>query len=203
MPTNNTNPTDSGHNVLIDTIQSTQRPRPPGSNPRPSAIERRQSESLADRTAQGDSRALEAQITRTWTAGDIYAPHDLSPSEMQKARFARNSAAIARRAYRGNTRKKGGKDVIDDLGIDPMKEYKNFAMISEYVSEMGRIKHGRETGLRGVNQRRMARAVRRAVGIGIMPSVHRHPELMSERMAGRTSGWRNSMPGALGSFTRS
>lgn len=122
---------------------------------------------------------------------------------MQKARYARNTAAIARKAYRGNTRKKGGKDVIDDLGINPINDYKNFAMMSEYVSEMGRIRHGRDTGLRGVNQRRMARAVRRAVGIGIMPSVHRHPELMPERMAGRTSGWRSSMPGPLGSYNRS
>jgi len=72
--------------------------------------------------------------------------------------------------------------VIDDLALDPLREYKNFAMLGEYVSEMGRIRHGRETGLRGVNQRRVARAVRRAVGIGIMPSVHRHPELMEERM---------------------
>lgn len=72
--------------------------------------------------------------------------------------------------------------MLDDLGLDPRKEYKNFAMMSEFVTEMGRIRHGRETGLRGVNQRRVAKAVRRAVGIGIMPSVHRHPELMEERM---------------------
>lgn len=35
-----------------------------------------------------------------------------------------------------------------------------------------------ETGLRPVNQRRVAKAIRRAIGIGLMPSVHKHPELL-------------------------
>jgi small subunit ribosomal protein S18 len=46
---------------------------------------------------------------------------------------------------------------------------------------MGRIKHSKETGLRPVNQRRIARAIRRAIGIGMMPSVHRHPEELYKR----------------------
>ena len=51
-------------------------------------------------------------------------------------------------------------------------------MMSEMVSETGRIKHSRETGLRPKNQRKMAKAVRRAIGLGLMPSVHRHPEIL-------------------------
>jgi small subunit ribosomal protein S18 len=50
--------------------------------------------------------------------------------------------------------------------------------MSEYMTPMGRIKHSKETGLRPVNQRRIARAIRRSIGIGIMPSVHRHPEVL-------------------------
>jgi len=42
----------------------------------------------------------------------------------------------------------------------------------------GRIRAVADTGLRPVNQRRMAKAVRRAIGLGIHPSVHRHPELL-------------------------
>lgn len=45
---------------------------------------------------------------------------------------------------------------------------------------MGRIKHSNETGLRAVNQRKVAKAVRRAVGIGLMPSTHRHPEILKK-----------------------
>lgn len=58
-------------------------------------------------------------------------------------------------------------------------------MMSEYMSPMGRIEHGSTTGLRPVNQRRMARAIRRAVGLGLMPSVHRHPEILRKEMMRR------------------
>ncbi len=43
---------------------------------------------------------------------------------------------------------------------------------------MGRIRHSSDTGLRAVNQRRIAKAIRRAIGMGLMPSVHKHPEML-------------------------
>jgi len=46
------------------------------------------------------------------------------------------------------------------------------------MTPMGRIMHSKDTGLRPVNQRRMAKAIRRAIGTGIHPSVHRHPEIL-------------------------
>jgi small subunit ribosomal protein S18 len=52
--------------------------------------------------------------------------------------------------------------------------------MSEYMTDMGRIKHSKETGLRPVNQRRIAKAIRRSVGIGLMPSVHKHPEILQK-----------------------
>lgn len=55
-------------------------------------------------------------------------------------------------------------------------------MMSEYMTPMGRIKHSRETGLRPRNQRKIAKAIRRAIGIGMMPSVHRHPEILKREM---------------------
>jgi small subunit ribosomal protein S18 len=63
--------------------------------------------------------------------------------------------------------------------------------MSEYMTEMGRIKHSRDTGLRAVNQRKVAKAIRRAIGVGLMPSVHRHPELLkrailNDRYTGRS-----------------
>lgn len=33
---------------------------------------------------QAESRALERFQTREWRAGDVYAPHDLSPAQMRK-----------------------------------------------------------------------------------------------------------------------
>jgi ribosomal protein S18 len=60
--------------------------------------------------------------------------------------------------------------------------------MSEYVTDFGRIKHSRDTGLRPKNQRAMAKAVRRAIGIGLIPSVYKHPELLEEQMTRRMRG---------------
>lgn len=54
--------------------------------------------------------------------------------------------------------------------------------MSEYMTTMGRIKPRTETGLRPVNQRKIAKALRRAIGMGLMPSVHRHPEIIASEM---------------------
>ncbi|KAM5445987.1 WD40 repeat-like protein [Microsporum audouinii] len=105
---------------------------------------------------------LQKQQTRSWQAGDVYSPRDLSPAEMKKWR----------------KRQSPSTDIFDALSLNPLHMYKNFAVMSEYVSETGRIKPARETGLRRVNQRKLSKAIRRAVSMGLMPSVHRHPEIL-------------------------
>lgn len=50
--------------------------------------------------------------------------------------------------------------------------------MSEFMTSMGRIKHSRETGLRPVNQRKMAKAIRRSIGMGLHPSTHFHPMIL-------------------------
>ncbi|KAL8723513.1 MAG: hypothetical protein Q9181_007272, partial [Wetmoreana brouardii] len=121
---------------------------------------------------------LERQIYRRFRPGDIYAPHDLSPAEQQKWRQRHVGGNIdGQRGPHQNTPGKK-KDVFDMLNINPIKEYWNMSMMTEFVTSMGRLRHRRETGLRGVNQRRIGRAVRRAVGMGLLPSVHKHPEML-------------------------
>lgn len=71
-------------------------------------------------------------------------------------------------------------DVMDQLNMNPLDHYKNVSIMSEYVTDMGRIRHSNDTGLRPVNQRKMAKAIRRSIGVGLMPSVYRHPELLRE-----------------------
>lgn len=46
------------------------------------------------------------------------------------------------------------------------------------MTDGGSILRPKKTGLRPVNQRKMAKAVRRAIGLGLHPSVHKHPELL-------------------------
>lgn len=133
-------------------------------------------------TSRGWSRSdLERQaIHRRWTPGSVYAPHDLTGIEMSKWKKQRR-------------RPKPKVDVVDNLRLHNGGRggglvgnlYKNMSIMSEYVTEMGRIRHSSDTNLRPVNQRRMARAVRRAIGVGIlMPSTHRHPEILRMEMRG-------------------
>ncbi|KAL1639301.1 hypothetical protein SLS58_008014 [Diplodia intermedia] len=106
---------------------------------------------------------LEGQMQRRWQSGDVYAPHDLTGVEAKKWKRSRRAPKT---------------DAVDYLGLNPTKEYKNFAIMSEFMTELGRIKPSKATGLRPKNHRKMAKAIRRAIGIGIMPSVHIHPELI-------------------------
>jgi small subunit ribosomal protein S18 len=50
--------------------------------------------------------------------------------------------------------------------------------MSDFVTDMGRIRPRKETGLRPVNQRKVAKAVKRAIALGLMPSAYRHPEII-------------------------
>ncbi|KAF1818486.1 ribosomal protein S18 [Dissoconium aciculare CBS 342.82] len=125
-------------------------------------------EAIANGQRGYTSQDLDKQVTRRWRAGDVYAPHDLSGIEMAKWKRLRRKD---RPRY----------DVLDLLGIDPLLHYKNFSIMSEYMTSMGRIKHISETGLRPVNQRKMAKAIRRAIGIGLIPSTHAHPEMFDRR----------------------
>ncbi|TGJ88674.1 hypothetical protein E0Z10_g100 [Xylaria hypoxylon] len=90
------------------------------------------------------------QLPRRWRAGDVYSPHDMSPSETAK--------------WRKNTARQ--KDLVDLLGLRPLDMYRgpgvgendvglkleNFSVISEFMTPHGRIKRSVETGLNPVNQ---------------------------------------------------
>lgn len=54
------------------------------------------------------------------------------------------------------------------------------------MTSHGKIKRSADTGLRPVNQRKMAKAIRRAIGLGLHPSVHHHPEILSRDPVRRT-----------------
>ncbi|KAL2264840.1 hypothetical protein VTJ83DRAFT_7350 [Remersonia thermophila] len=108
------------------------------------------------------SDAYLRQMGRRWEVGEVYSPRDLEPAEMQKWRKRGSPAG----------------DVVDLLGFNPVDNYKNFALVSEFITPMGRIKHSSLTGLRPVNQRKVAKMVRRAIGLGLYPSVHKHPQIL-------------------------
>ena len=76
---------------------------------------------------------------------------------------------------RGNAGTKSLGLVFADTGL---RLPQNFSVVSEFITPHGRIKKRSITGLKPKNQRKVAKMVRRAIGLGIHPSVHRHPELL-------------------------
>ncbi|KAK7567775.1 hypothetical protein IWX91DRAFT_374734 [Phyllosticta citricarpa] len=95
-----------------------------------------------------------------WKKGDVYAPHDLTGAETSKWRDRRRATPHV--------------GCLRHSGTGPTE--RNFSILSNYMSDYGRIRHSKATGLKPKNQRKMAKAIRRAIGLGIMPSVHAHPE---------------------------
>ncbi|PHH62986.1 hypothetical protein CDD81_6411 [Ophiocordyceps australis] len=102
------------------------------------------------------------QMPRRFHPGDLYSPHDLSSAEMSKFR----------------RRPKKTRDIVDTLGLNPLDHYKNFSLISQFTSSSGQILKAEITALRTVNQRKVAKMIRRAQGMGIYPKIHSHPELL-------------------------
>ncbi|KAF1916135.1 ribosomal protein S18 [Ampelomyces quisqualis] len=161
--------------ALLSILNSSPAARMPPTAPRPrpgSAATRLAREAGFGRPTQtaemleSEKRAnFQRQVHRKWQPGDVYSPSDLSGAEQRKWKTARN---------------KPQSDAFDILGINPLLEYKNFTIMSEYMTETGRIKHSRETGLRPKNQRKIAKAIRRAIGLALMPSVHRHPIVLKK-----------------------
>lgn len=67
------------------------------------------------------------------------------------------------------------KDIFRQLQIDPLHEVTNSSLMSEFVTEMGKIKGRAETGLTWRSQRMVGKAIRRAKGMGIIPWLSKRP----------------------------
>lgn len=111
------------------------------------------------------AREIRKQMSRRWKPGDVYSPHDLSPVEQTKWRRVKRTE----------------HDVFDELAMDPLAQWKNVGIMTEYRSPAGRIFSRKETGLSAVNQRKVSKAIRRAVGMAWLPGVHHHPEVLEDR----------------------
>ncbi|KAI8341305.1 ribosomal protein S18 [Chlamydoabsidia padenii] len=93
-------------------------------------------------------------------AGDIYHPQDLNDARYQEQLRQRRGRPTPPSA-----------DPFDVLGLDPLHEYKNYRLLSHFVSDMGKILPRERTGLTAKNQRKLAKAVKRARAMGIMSST--------------------------------
>ncbi|OAQ61744.1 ribosomal protein S18 [Pochonia chlamydosporia 170] len=169
-------PTPSSSSNLLSISNDRHKRAPPTRNMRPGEAAAKMMKSYTDKQNRSRLESIEAlrnsknsadylkQMPRRWESGDVYSPHDLSPVEMQKWR---------KRSPRSS-------DIVDALGIRPLDMYKNFSLIQEFTTSSGQIVHSAGTRLRPVNQRKVAKMIRRVQGMGIYPTIHDHPEMIRD-----------------------
>jgi ribosomal protein S18 len=63
--------------------------------------------------------------------------------------------------------------VFAQLGLDPVREATNRELMSNFVSDMGKIRGRAETELTRKSQRRLGKAIRRAKMMGLTPVLSR------------------------------
>ncbi|ORX63210.1 ribosomal protein S18 [Hesseltinella vesiculosa] len=103
-------------------------------------------------------------------AGDIYHPEDLND--------ARYQSQLRRQR---NTLNKPTQDPFNVLGLNPLHEYKNYRLLSNFVSDIGKILPREKTGLTAKNQRKLAKAIKRARAMGLMSTTSKDPHRFSTR----------------------
>jgi len=66
------------------------------------------------------------------------------------------------------------KKRLDPFMEDPTKtvDYRDIALLNKFVSERGKILSRRMTGLSAYNQRKVAKAIKRAQSLGLMPYLN-------------------------------
>ncbi|KAJ1985395.1 hypothetical protein H4R34_000049 [Dimargaris verticillata] len=102
------------------------------------------------------------QYGRTFDKGQVFDPREL---DEQKADLSRRRDNLIPKKVRS--------DRFTRQGINPLNEYRDVNMLSQYVTEMGRIKHRRHTNLTNKSHRRVAKAIRRARAFGLLPVTYK------------------------------
>jgi len=94
----------------------------------------------------------------------------LHPTEFSRARRVVTPRIIPKKWDLGlPTRRARFNDIFYQLGIDPVDECMNGALLSHFVTRMGRVQTRAETRLTMKSQRRVAKAIKRAKMMGILP----------------------------------
>ncbi|KAI9314308.1 ribosomal protein S18 [Dichotomocladium elegans] len=97
--------------------------------------------------------------------GDLYHPEDLNDARYQDQIRQRRGRPV-----------KPDQDPFEILDIDPLHEYKNVKLLSHFVSETGKILPRDQTGVSAKNQRKLAKAIKRARAMGFMSCTSKEQE---------------------------
>ncbi|KAF7301812.1 Mitochondrial ribosomal protein s18 [Mycena indigotica] len=107
---------------------------------------------------------------KNFEPNDFIRPWDLS----LEGRTLTPPRATRRLTTAPRTRDARSADVFYNLGIDPLKLALHPGVLDPFITELAMILPRRTTGLTSKSQRRVAKAIRRAKMMGIMP-LHSEP----------------------------
>ncbi|SMN19951.1 similar to Saccharomyces cerevisiae YER050C RSM18 Mitochondrial ribosomal protein of the small subunit, has similarity to E. coli S18 ribosomal protein [Maudiozyma saulgeensis] len=99
-------------------------------------------------------KTLEPKLIKSFEYSTIYDPFDFSMARINL------------------DRKHKSKFKLFGNNINPLDLYTSPEILSQYMSSTGKILHSDVTGLSAKNQRRLAKAIRRAQAIGLLSKTH-------------------------------
>ncbi|KAG8956677.1 hypothetical protein FRC04_000155 [Tulasnella sp. 424] len=130
-------------------------------------------------SASGTDFSAPAVRYKHWTKHSLYTPNRqqtsefYSPNDFQRDRRVVTPRALAEVHSPSGLGPSAGRAKLRDpfhiLGINPAKEFRNARLMSDFVTDMGMIKNRGATGLTRKNQRMVAKAIKRARNMGILP----------------------------------
>ncbi|KAI8324842.1 ribosomal protein S18 [Martensiomyces pterosporus] len=122
----------------------------------------------------GDKAYENSSYSRVFFAKSAYHPRDLNEN-------------TAQRQLKQRAPSQAKMDPFVALDIDPTKEYKNSYLLSNFVTDMGKIRPRYKTGLSAKSQRKVAKAIKRARAFGLMPVTSRFNPMYNYKSLGRGS----------------
>lgn len=120
---------------------------------------------------QASASGRTVEQTKALSPGAVYSARELTFTGN-----AHNSALqhpFARKEFRK-------ADLFEKHRINPANEFKNATLLSQFLSPTGKILGGRWTGLCGSSQKNIAKAIRRARTMGVIPFLKRPNLICSE-----------------------
>ncbi|KAG9317455.1 hypothetical protein JVU11DRAFT_1655 [Chiua virens] len=125
------------------------------------------------RTTDTNSHWQVAGSRRKFPPGLFIRPHYWS----YKHRFQPNRIKTAQPLVAPSRKEALQHDIFREFGIDPLWETSNSTLLASFVSELAKIKPRTQTRLTTKTQRRLAKAIRRAKMMGVIPLFY-NPRMM-------------------------
>ena len=141
--------------------------------------------SVKSRSNQSQHRKLlntaRIQWRQRFSVGDTYAPEDLIEGALNAVNQRQQRQSSSSSSNRPTSKWQQDKDIFTKFNISPASEYKNAALLSEYVNDIGQVLPRSKTGVSASVQRQLVKTLNHAVHLGIIPRSKKHPDHLHAR----------------------